>query len=263
MLTVKSVNAVAATALANFNDPAIGPALVNAYAQFESADRPKVIAALTARPSSAANLLDAIAAGKIKRADLSAMDARQIRNLNDANLTKRLAEVWGEIRETPEAKKQLAAKYKAQLAPALLAAANRADGHAVFTSTCATCHTLYGEGGKIGPDLTGGERRHNLDSLLAKITDPSSELPTDSRYTILKLKDGRTLAGMVDNRTDTMLTLKSITETTTVALSDIQSTEVLPISLMPEGMFENLNPTQMRDLVAYLMSGRPGRRGTQ
>jgi putative heme-binding domain-containing protein len=129
----------------------------------------------------------------------------------------------------------------------------------VFTNTCAPCHTLYGQGGKIGPDLTGGERRHNLDSLLAKITDPSSELPTDSRYTILKLKDGRTLAGMVANRTDTMLTLKSITETSTVALNEIQSTEVLPISLMPEGLFENLNPTQRRDLVGYLMSDSPGR----
>ena len=113
---------------------------------------------------------------------------------------------------------------------------------------------LYGEGGTLGPDLTGGERRHDLDSLIAKIVDPSAELPTASRYTIVKLKDGRTVGGIVDNRTTTTLTLRTAAAPITVAVADVLSTELSNVSLMPEGLFETMAAEQRRNLVAYLMS---------
>jgi putative membrane-bound dehydrogenase-like protein len=288
LLAVKSANAVAATALAAFNEPAIGPMLVEAYPNFDAADRPKLIAALSARPAYANSMLDGLAAGKIKHADISASDARQIRSLNDAALTKRLGEIWGEVRDTPEAKLQLLATYKTELsapaggrggrgggnagggragggqalgggarggpaAPAGAVQGDRSAGRVVFNNTCAVCHTLFGEGGKIGPDITGGQKRRNLDTLLAKVVDPSSELPLDSRLTIAKLKDGRTVSGMVANRTATTITFKAIGDPVTVPLADIASTEQAPYSLMPEGLLESLDATQRRNLVAYLM----------
>lgn len=281
VLDVKSVNAVAATALATFNEPAIGLLLIAAYPTFEAMDRPQLIAALASRPAFASHLLDAIARGTIPRADVSASDARQIRSLNDAALTKRLAEIWGELRDTPAAKLELLAKYKAELTPrggrggppiggrgagpgrggnaaattlpAGLMSADRSAGRLVFAATCAACHMLFGEGGKIGPDLTGGQKRRDLDTLLAKMVDPSSELPLESRLTIVKLKDGRTVAGVVINRTSNTITLGAIGEPTTVALSDVVSTELAPYSLMPDGLLEGLDATQRRNLVAYLM----------
>ena len=253
LIKVKSVNAVAATALATFNDPAIAPMLIDAYPQFDAADRAKLMAALTSRPGFAGALLDAVAAGKVPRSAVSAVDAQQIRNLNDAATTRRLGEVWGEVRDTPEAKRQLADRYKAELTPAQLAVADLSQGRAIFAATCATCHTLYGEGGKVGPDLTGGDRRHDLDSLLSKVTDPSSELPLSSRFTIAKLKDGQTVSGIVDNRTATTLTLRFTGDPVTVALKDIQSEELSTVSIMPEGLLEGLTPVQRRNLVAYLM----------
>ncbi len=89
--------------------------------QFDAADRPRLIAALSSRPSYAGALLEAVAAGRIPRSAIAAIDAQQIRSLNDAAITRRLGEVWGEVRDTPEAKKQLLAKYKAELSPAQLA----------------------------------------------------------------------------------------------------------------------------------------------
>jgi putative membrane-bound dehydrogenase-like protein len=281
-LEIKSVNAVAATALAMFNEPAIAPMLVAAYPKFNDKDRPQLIAALASRAAFASHLLDAIAAGTIPRADISASDARQIRSLNDAALTKRLGEIWGEIRETPAAKLELLAKYKAELSPragrggpvggrgptatrggnafssaanipAGLTFADRSAGRVVFANTCAACHTLFGEGGKIGPDLTGGQKRRDLDTLLAKMVDPSSELPVESRLTIVKLKDDRTVGGIITNRTSNTITLGAIGEPTTVALSEVVSTELAPYSLMPDGLLESLDATQRRNLVAYLM----------
>jgi putative heme-binding domain-containing protein len=253
VLDVRTVNAVAAAALATFNDPAIASALVDAYPAFAEADRPKLMAALSSRVIFAGPLLDAVAAGRIPRTVVAAVDAQQIRNLNDAALTHRLGEVWGEIRDTPEAKKQLLAKYKAELSSAALAAGDQSQGRAVFASVCAACHTLYGEGGTLAPDLTGGDRRHDLDSLLAKVVDPSAELPIASRYTIVHLKDGRTVGGIVDNRTATTITLRTVTAPVNVAVADVQSEELSTSSLMPEGLFEAFTPEQRRNLVAYLM----------
>jgi putative heme-binding domain-containing protein len=253
LLNDQAVNAVAATALSAFDDAAIAARLVEAYPRFVPADRPKLMAALTSRASFAGALLDAVAAGRLPRSAISAIDAQQMRSLNDAATTRKLGEVWGEIRDSPEAKKQLAARYKTELTPASLAAADLSQGRAIFAGTCGACHTLYGEGGKVGPDLTGAARRHDLDALLAKITDPSSELPADSRITILTLKDGRTVTGIVANRTATTISLRLTADPVTVALSDIASTAVSSASIMPEGLLEAMTPVQRRNLVAYLM----------
>jgi putative heme-binding domain-containing protein len=253
LLNVRTVNGVAASALATVDDPAIAPMLIAAYPQFDAADRPRLMAALSARPAFATALLDAVVAGRVPRSAITAVDAQQMRSLNDAALTRRLGEVWGEVRDTPEAKKLLLGKYKAELTQAQLSAANLSQGRAVFATSCSACHTLYGVGGKLGPDLTGGERRHDLDSLLSKIVDPAAELPANSRLALVKLKDGRTVAGIIDNRTATTMTLRTTADPVTVALADIQSTELSAMSLMPEGLFEGLSAEQRRNLVAYLM----------
>jgi putative membrane-bound dehydrogenase-like protein len=257
LIRVRATAGVAATALAEFNDPAIASLLIDAYPQVERNDRARLIAALSSRTAYAGALLEAIASGRIPREAIAAADAQQIRNLNDAALTRRLGDVWGDVRETPEAKKQQMAAYKSELTPARIAAADLSQGRIVFTSICGACHTLYREGGTLGPDLTGGERRHDLDSLIAKIVDPSAELPAASRYTIVKLKDGRTVGGIIDNRTATTLTLRTATMPISVAIADIASTELSNTSLMPEGLFETITTEQRRDLVAYLMSKTP------
>ena len=111
---------------------------------------------------------------------------------------------------------------------------------------------MYGEGGKIGPDLTGAGR-DNLDYLLENIADPSAVVSADFRMTILHLKDGRVLNGMVRNKTERTLAVQTMTEQLTLERSEITRMEELPVSLMPEGLLEALSPTQRRDLIAYLI----------
>ena len=66
--------------------------------------------------------------------------------------------MWGEIRETAADKQKQLARYKAQLTPAALKSADPRNGRTVFSKTCQHCHKLYGQGGTIGPDLTGSNR---------------------------------------------------------------------------------------------------------
>jgi putative heme-binding domain-containing protein len=122
----------------------------------------------------------------------------------------------------------------------------------VFNTACAACHTLYSEGGKVGPDLTGGGR-DNLDYLLENIVDPSAVVTADFRMSIVDLKDGRVLNGLVAAKTERTLTLKTMTETLTVERSEVAGIQDSTLSLMPEGLLEALTAEQARDLIAYLM----------
>jgi len=102
----------------------------------------QLLSALVSRPTFASALLDAVAEGKIPRADISAFHARQIRSFNDPALHKKLAEVWGELRDSPSDKQQLIAKWKTRLTPAALAKADLSQGRLAFNTACAA-HTLF------------------------------------------------------------------------------------------------------------------------
>jgi putative heme-binding domain-containing protein len=253
LLGERYINAVAIRGLAQEDDPALGTKIVGAYRSFTLGDRPQVITALVSRPAWARALLDAIAAGKIPRTDIAAFHARQILNLHDPALTARLKEVWGDLRESPAGIKELIAKLRNVLTPDALAHANPHAGRAVFASICATCHTLYGEGGKIGPDLTGANR-DNLDYLLENIADPSAVVAPDFRMSLITLKDGRVLAGMVTTKAEKTLTLRTMTDVQTVERGDITKIEESPLSMMPEGILAAFTPEQTINLFSYLMT---------
>jgi putative heme-binding domain-containing protein len=193
-----------------------------------------------------------MAGGSIARADLTAFHARQIRAFGDEALTKQLVEVWGELRESPADKKALVEKLKGELTPSVLASANLASGRALYASVCGACHTIYGEGGKIGPDLTGSGRA-NLDYLLENIIDPGAVVSADYRMSLVTLKDGRALGGIVAGQDERTLTLRTLAETLAIDRGEVAKTETSPMSMMPEGLLLAFPPEQVRDLVAYLM----------
>ena len=252
LLSVRFLNSIAAQGLSLFEDPQIGEQLTKVYSNFHVSERPQLIATLVSRPSFVLPLLAAVEKGKIPRSDLSPFMVRQIRSFNDETINARLTSVWGEFRETGADKQELIAKYKRELSAETLAKGDRSQGRLVFSGVCNTCHMLYGEGGKIGPDLTGAGR-DNLDYLLENIADPSAVVSADFRMTVLHLKDGRILNGMLRNPTDHTVGLQTMSELITLEHNDIAKTEELPISLMPEGLLEGLSPAQRRDLIAYLI----------
>jgi len=248
LIEVRTLNITAARGLALFDDPEIGKQLAKNYRKFAT----NIIDTLVSRPAFAKAMLSEMAAGKIPRADLSAFHARQIRSFNDEALTKQLTEAWGELRESAADKKQLIEKVKAQLTTATLAKANLSQGRVLFTAVCGACHVMYGQGGKIGPDLTGSGRA-NLDYLLENIGDPSGVVSADFRMSLLTLKDGRSVSGIISESNDRTLTLRTVTEVLTLERSEIVKQETSPMSMMPEGLLLALQPDMVRDLIAYLM----------
>lgn len=252
LLKVRFLNKTALAGLARFDDPAIGRELARNYKEFHPSERAAVIETLVTRPSFASELLGQIAAGKIARTDLSAAQARQIRTFDDPRLTAQLAEVWGELRDSPQDKQQLIDRLKQELTPARIAEADKAHGRALFGKTCASCHRLFGSGAEIGPDLTGGNRK-NLDYLLANIVDPSAVVSKDYLMSVLALTDGRVVNGIIVAETDAVLTVQTAQAKQAIAKDEIEDRSPSKLSLMPDGLLQPLGQADICDLFAYLM----------
>ena len=238
-------------ALAAFDDAAISPAILALYAKLNDAEKRDAINTLVARPASAHKLFDAIEKEAVPRTDVHAYHVQQLLGFKDESLSKRITSVWGEIRATAKDKQELIAKHKTELTAARLKSADLSNGRRLFTKTCAACHVLFGEGGKIGPDITGSNRA-NLDYILENVLDPSAIVGKDYRMTVLALTDGRVVQGLIQKETDSAVTIRTINDTVVVAKSDIDERKLSELSLMPEGQLNQLTPDERRDLIAYL-----------
>ncbi|MBI4623855.1 MAG: c-type cytochrome [Verrucomicrobia bacterium] len=256
LFAVRGLTATAADGLALEADPAIADRMLARFRGLPPAEKAPVLNALLTRPAWAAKLLDAIAAGKIPRPELTAFHARQIRGFRDAALDAKLVDVWGAFRDSPADKTALIAQWKGRLTPAALAGANLSKGRALFTQACAACHRLYGEGASLGPDLTGSGRAE-LDYLLQNLADPGAVVAKDYQLSFLTMKDGRVLSGMIRSRNENIVVLQTLTETLNLPASDVARSETLPVSLMPDGLLGAFDETQVRDLIGYLMSPGP------
>jgi putative heme-binding domain-containing protein len=123
----------------------------------------------------------------------------------------------------------------------------------MFAKTCQQCHMLYGVGGKVGPDITGSNRA-NLDYLLENIFDPSAVIPNDYKATVIDLKNGRTITGIVRGETPQAVTVITANETLTVPVKEIDTRKVSDVSMMPDDVVKPLSETEVRALIAYLRS---------
>ncbi len=252
LLEENHINVVAARGLALFDDPAIGKALVKNYRRFRAPDRPQAISVLVSRPSFAGPLLDAVADGQVPREDLSAFHVRQIHSFGDEALSKRVTEVWGALRESPEEKRSLMASLRSPTDPGGARGGRPGSGTARLRPVVprtATGSTARGR--RSAPDLTGSGR-HDLDYLLENVVDPSAVVNADYRMTVLLLTDGRVLNGLVTEQTERTVTLQALTEKLTVDRREIEESQVTDLSPMPEGQLETLSEDQVRDLIAYL-----------
>jgi putative heme-binding domain-containing protein len=253
LLTDAAMRGPAIRALAFFQDDALPTKLLKLYPTLTEAEKNDVVQTLSSRPSYALALLDAIDKKQVPRRDVSPFIARQIQNLKNPQVSERLAKVWGVIQPASKERTALTAKYKGLLTPDYMKKADLSQGRLVFEKNCATCHKLFDHGASIGPELTGSQRA-NLDYVLENVLDPNAVVANEYRVTIIELKNGRTLNGLVQQETATGLVLQMPNERIVISKDDIESRRQTNTSMMPEGIFDKLTNEEIRDLVAYLAS---------
>ena len=131
-------------------------------------------------------------------------------------------------------------------------------GKDVFARNCQQCHIIFGNGGKVGPDLTGSDRG-NIYYVLQNIIDPNAVIPNTYRTSILETKDDRVITGIVTKEDIAAVTIVTATETLVIPKGDVQSLQQGQLSMMPEGLIQSMTDADVRDLVAYLKTAGPGK----
>lgn len=178
-----------------------------------------------------------------------------------------LADITGETLDAPPAFEIKPPKGPGR-AWTLAEATTTVDGHLekrdfdagrnhYFATACAACHRFDGHGGNIGPDLSTVRHKFSTPDLLEAIIDPSAAISDQYGTFEIKLKSGTSHIGLAVDRDDSYLihTTSIGAEPITVAKADVASIHQLPISQMPTGLVNGLNPDELRDLIAYLLSG--------
>ena len=251
LLEEPALRGTAVRALAGFPDATTPAAIIKAYPKFTAEEKTDAVQTLAARVGFAKELLDAIEKGTIPRADVPVVTARQVLALNDKGTSERLEKVWGKITPVAKERAALMKKWKDILTEDAVKKADAGNGRVLFTKHCASCHKMFGEGQAVGPELTGSQRS-NLDYVLENVIDPSAVVPREYQMVNFGLADERVVGGIVLRETKDAVTVRTVNDTLTIPMSDILTRKQTPVSIMPEGLFDQMKPDEVRDLVAYL-----------
>jgi putative heme-binding domain-containing protein len=120
---------------------------------------------------------------------------------------------------------------------------------------CAKCHTIGGEGGRIGPALDRIASRRAPEFVMESILEPSREIAPEYEAVAVATKEGRMLVGLRINETNFSIQLTEENGRFHSLLKrDIDEFKVLKTSLMPANIAELLTVKELHDLFAYLMT---------
>ncbi len=150
---------------------------------------------LVTRRGWAKQLLEAIDERAIDPRTLPRETAEKLQLLGDTRISDLMARHFGAI--TPATSAELQAQISRLAAVVRSGPGAPKPGKQIFQDQCARCHTLFGKGGKVGPDLTT-YRRDDLETMLLNIVNPSAEIREGYASHVVATTDGRTLSGIVD-----------------------------------------------------------------
>ncbi|MFM2211047.1 MAG: hypothetical protein RL639_241 [Verrucomicrobiota bacterium] len=243
------------TALSRYDDERLAKAIIDNYERVIAADdglRDLALRTLAGRKAWATLLTEAVEAGKIPAAHINADIARSLLRHDLPMVNAAVERLWQPLLVTgltPE-KDREAARLRA------IARAGEGDaekGRAHFQARCANCHALKGEGGKVGPELTGYDRS-SLDFWVLNIVYPSLEIREGFGSYDVRLTDGTIANGILERRDGGEIVLRDLAGNRTKVKEDkVASLLASPTSVMPEGLLAGLSDQDLRDFFAYLM----------
>ncbi|MBA62895.1 MAG: dehydrogenase [Planctomycetaceae bacterium] len=237
--------------LADENTPNV---ILELFEKLEQSQQTDAVAVMVTQRNSSLQLLAAIKQGVISKQSVNAFAIEQLRAFGDSEIIAALDELWPvdskqalKVEEISRLRKVLTRDYLDQ--------GDASQGRLMFYKTCFKCHQLYGEGGRVGPDLTGSGRKQ-VDYLLSNLLDPSAEIDAAYKLTTVITTSGRLYSGFVIHQDDRFVKLR--TQNAAVQLQMKEVDEIIPTnkSMMPEGMLREFDDQQIRDLFLYLSGVR-------
>jgi putative heme-binding domain-containing protein len=127
---------------------------------------------------------------------------------------------------------------------------------------CSRCHTMKGEGGDIGPDLTQLGTRFSNRDILEAIQKPDKVVSDQYASSIFTLKNGQSVLGRLVNEDETSYSISqnpfAPNQLRKIPKSEVVSRKYSTVSIMPGGLINSLNAGELKDFIAYLKSGGNG-----
>ena len=134
-------------------------------------------------------------------------------------------------------------------------------GRPVYEKQCATCHRFGSMGKEIGPDLTTITSRFQKKDILESILWPSKVISDQYKSELFQLKSGKVISGVVARETAASVlvrTAESPERPVSIPKAQIAERGESKVSMMPEGLLEELSQTDVANLLAFLLSPPPG-----
>jgi putative heme-binding domain-containing protein len=228
------IQGAAIESLGTFDDPRIAATLIDNWKIYGPEARRQAIAALMNRKERIPVLQAAVQKGVI---EANAIDiAARGRLFPDQNSTR--------------------AKVITAYKDSLKLAGDMTRGKKLFEDNCGKCHLPGRQGNRVGPDLSGINNK-SKEELLTSILNPSYAVEPRYTYYIVTTKDGQLHDGIVATETPGILTLRGGTEDKddTILRKNIAEMRASTLSLMPEGLEENLGKQGIADIITYLRGG--------
>jgi putative heme-binding domain-containing protein len=134
------------------------------------------------------------------------------------------------------------------------------QGRMLFSaSLCSNCHSIKGEGGSVGPELTQLGTRFSNRDILESIIHPSKVISDQYAATEFTMKDGTTVFGRLKNEDGGKyyISMNPFAPQTLQVINkkDVVSSKLSDVSIMYPGTINRLNKEELKDLMAYLVSG--------
>jgi putative heme-binding domain-containing protein len=250
-----TLRTAALTALQQYDDPAIAAAVLRLYGRLTEEARDVARTLLVSRKAWALALLEAVDRGQVDKAAVPAEAVRRLTAHRDGRIARLVAKHWGSVEgaTTAEMRREIA-RLEGVLRDG---SGSPYPGKQLFKNTCARCHTLFAQGGQVGPDLTAF-RRDDFANMLLHVVNPSAEIREGYETYQVETKDGRLVVGLLVDRDNQVVVLRGADgQTVTVRQDQVEEMAATKRSLMPEGLLKGLSDQQVRDLFAYLRSTQP------
>jgi putative membrane-bound dehydrogenase-like protein len=250
-----ALQSAALNALSGYEGPAIPSAVIKAYSSMTDDVRAAAQSLLAARRASASQFLESIAIGTIDPKSVSREVAEKLMLLGDSAITDRATRLLGAVK--PATRAELQARIDRLASVVREGPGIPKPGKKIFDQQCARCHLLFGQGGKVGPDLTT-YRRDDLDTMLLNIVNASAEIREGFVGSVVAMIDGRILTGVIVDQDKNVVVIRDTDgHDATLTRDAIDTIRPCPSSLMPEGLLDQLTGQAVRDLFAYLRSTQP------
>ncbi|MCA9178195.1 MAG: c-type cytochrome, partial [Planctomycetales bacterium] len=186
----QSLQLAAARSLAKLPGDELSRELLAGWRNYGPQVRREVVEGMLGRAGRVALLLDAVAAGDVKRGDLERDSKQRLLTHPDPAIKARALKLFeGETNSDR-------AKVVAAHQPALKLAADASRGLEVFKKKCAVCHQVGEIGHRVAPDLASVKNKSEADLLIA-ILDPNREAQPNFNVYSIQTEDGETFSGMI------------------------------------------------------------------